>query len=84
MIPFKTTPEQIIRLATIMVEMDKAGLDDRFIVAASELARNDQGVFDLMALWIDSESDTIEREKIIADLQKSIDDYGDESVGLKK
>ena len=77
MIPFRTTPDQVMRLASIMIEMGKAGLDENFIVAASELARTDQGVYDLMALWTDSEGDASEREKIIADLQESIDDYAD-------
>jgi len=75
MIPFKTTPEQVMNLATIMVEMGRAGLDQDYIVAASELARIDQGVYDLMALWIEAENDPEERNEIVADLQESIDEY---------
>lgn len=74
MIPFKTTPDQVMKLASIMVEMQNAGLDQQLIVDASELARTDQGVYDLMALWRDT-SDAAERDEIVADLQESIDDY---------
>ena len=76
MIPFKTTPEQIMKLASIMVELQGAGLDATFIVAAFELAHTDQGVFDLMALWHEA-ADPKERDEIVADIQESIDDYGD-------
>jgi hypothetical protein len=77
MTPFKTTPEQVLHLASIMVEMQSAGLEHEFIVKASELARTDQGVYDLMALWMDASSDPSERDEIIADIQDSLDDYAD-------
>ena len=85
MIPFKTTPEQVMKLASIMVEMDRVGLGSNFIVAASELARTDQGVFDLMALWLDTAGNAAERGEIVADIQESIDDYQDApSAPLRK
>lgn len=77
MIPFKTTPEQVLTLASIMVEMQTSGLEHEFIVKASELARVDQGVYDLMSLWSATESDPAERNEIVAELQESIDDYND-------
>ena len=49
MIPFQTTPQEVLRLATIVTEMGAAGLDESFIVEAFKLAQTDQGVFDLMA-----------------------------------
>lgn len=75
-IPFKTTPEQVVALASIVVAMKNAGLGEEFIVAAFELAGTDQGVFDLMALWRDAEDDE-ERDEIVADIQESLDDYQD-------
>ncbi len=85
MIPFKTTNDQVIHIATIVVEMKASGLDSAFIVDASELARADQGVYDLMAFWLDAEGDDPERGEIVADLQASIDDYRDApSSPLKK
>lgn len=85
MIPFKTTDDQVIHIATIVVEMSAAGLDPAFIRAASELARTDQGIYDLMALWLDAKGDGAERDEIAADLQDSIDDYQDApSSPLKK
>ncbi len=77
MIPFRTTPEQILRLAAIILKMEKAGVDRTFIVEADELARRDQGVFDLMELWAAAAHDRAEREELIADIQESIDDYRD-------
>lgn len=38
------------KLASIMVEMQKSGVDRRFIVEASELPRTEQGVYDLRAM----------------------------------
>lgn len=77
MIPFKTTDDQVIHIASIVVEMKATGLGAAFIVAASELARTDQGVYDLMAMWLDAKGDDAERDEIVADLQDSIDDYRD-------
>lgn len=74
MIPFKTTNEQIIQLAQIVVDMKDAGLDHDFIAHVSELGRSDQGIYDLAAMWL-AENDPAERDEILADLQDSIDDY---------
>ena len=76
MIPFKTTPDQVLNLAKIVLAMERAGLDRTFIRDADELARTDQGVYDLMALWL-GEDDVEERGEIIADIQESLDDYAD-------
>jgi DNA-binding phage protein len=75
--PFKTTPDQVFALASIMLEMKSAGLDHEFIVNASELARTDQGIYDLMALWLGAAADPAERDEIVADIQESMDDYTD-------
>lgn len=83
MIPFQTTSDQILKLAAIMVEMERAGLDRDFIVKASELARFDQGVYDLMALW-DEANDATEQGAIVADIQDSLDDYRDAPANPEK
>lgn len=75
MMPFKTTAEQRMELAQIVVEMQKAKLNTTFIDSASELARVDQGVFELMALW--DQAKAADRAEILADIQDSIDDYAD-------
>jgi hypothetical protein len=77
MIPFPTTSEQKLKLAAYVVEMVKAGLDHRFIVSASELARVDQGIYDLFELWSQSEHDASEREQIIADIQDLLEEHQD-------
>jgi hypothetical protein len=53
---------------------EKRGRPD--IAEVSELARFDQGVFDLMLLWRDS-PEPGERDEILADLQESLSDYED-------
>jgi DNA-binding phage protein len=76
-LPFQTTPDQVVRLAEITVSMAAVGLDRRFVAAISDLARTDQGVFDLLEMWADAEGDDEERDEILADLQESLDDYQD-------
>lgn len=75
MMPFKTTPEQRLKLAQIVVEMQKGKLDPSFIDNTSELARVDQGVFDLVDLWHHAKA--ADRAEILADIQDSLDDYAD-------
>jgi DNA-binding phage protein len=77
MIPFRTTPDQAMNLAAIMVAMRDAGLDSTFVVNAAKLAHADQGVYDLMAMWLAAAEDAEEREEIVADLQELLDDYKD-------
>jgi DNA invertase Pin-like site-specific DNA recombinase len=83
MIPFKTTPDQVLQLAAIVVDMQHAGLDREFIVHAFELAHTDQGVYDLMALWVDA-TDEDERDEVVADIQESLDDYRDAPASPEK
>ena len=76
-IMFKTTDEEVLNLASIMVAMKDAGLDHGFIVKATDLARTDQGTYDLMALWLNAAGDASERDEIVADIQDSLDDCAD-------
>lgn len=76
MIPFKTTTEQVLHLAEIVVAMKNADLPHEFIAAASEIGREDQGVYDLMVLWLEADDDEV-REEVVAALQDSLDDYRD-------
>lgn len=64
---FQTTPEQQIKLVHILAEM--VG----FITKCAELARDDQGVYDLMELWFECK-DPRDRGEILGDLQKIIDE----------
>jgi DNA invertase Pin-like site-specific DNA recombinase len=77
MIPFPTTSEQKLKLATFIVEMMRAGLDHGFIASASERARIDQGVFDLFEMWVEASANQEERDQIVADIQDLLDDYQD-------
>jgi hypothetical protein len=70
----KTTDEQILRVAEIVVAMRTAQLDTSFIAACARLAHTDRGAFELMDLWFDTSDDPAERDEILADLQEAIDD----------
>jgi len=72
-IPFKTTPEEIEHLKVIIEEMKVVGIDERFISYASEYARIDQGMFDLIDLW-SQEQNSVEKQNILNDIQQGIDD----------
>lgn len=73
MIPFCTTEEQIARLESLILTMKDACLAHSFITRVGELARVDQGIFDLVELWCSA--DAMNRVSILADLQNSINDY---------
>ncbi len=73
---FKTTDAQCIRLAHIVVEMNAAGLDQAFVRRAHDLAREDQGAYELLELWSE-EDDQAEREEILADMQEMLDEADD-------
>lgn len=77
MIPFPTTSDQKLKLATFVVEMMNAGLDHGFIADASELARVDQGVYDLFEMWAEAKASPEERDQIVADIQDLLDDHKD-------
>ena len=66
-------PNLQLELFEIATEMKKAGLPADFIAAAVETATQFEGVYDLMKLWI-NESDTKERDEIVADIQDMIQD----------
>lgn len=51
-IPFKTTEKQKRALYYLLREMIVAGVDVNLAIAATDLAHEDQGVFDLLELWL--------------------------------
>lgn len=71
-IPFRTTPEQAERLPAIVASMTAAGVPTRFTARLADLAAVDQGVYELMEMWLFYEND---RYEIIVDLRKALDDY---------
>jgi len=76
MTTFKTTDAQCIQLARIVVAMSDAGLDAGFVRRANDLAREDQGAYELLELWSEEE-DEREREEILADMQDMLDEADD-------
>lgn len=71
---FETTPEQQAMLRSIVNDMVREGVDPLLCFEAAGLAISDQGVFDLMFLWLKS-VDQDERKNIVEDIKKSISDY---------
>ncbi len=77
MIPFKTTAQQRVELFGIATAMSGAGLPDEFVANAVELANVYEGTFELMKLWMMTESAPEAREEIVAHIQEAIDERTD-------
>jgi len=71
---FQTTPEEQVQISKIATSMSAVGLPASFIAGICDLARNDQGIFDLMTLWQDSGESEEERAAVEADLQEHLDE----------
>lgn len=72
---FITTPEQKVQAARHVVAMDAAGLPTDFVGRVLELAQEDQGVFELLELWVEAAESPSEREHIVANLSEIIDEH---------
>jgi hypothetical protein len=70
-----TTFEQKLLLGPIASAMLRSGIDYALVYKAYRLAEQDQGVFDLMGLWMSAINNPAERSEILSDIQNSIDDY---------
>lgn len=71
---FITTKEEIARIDSLSDRMLERGVEADLVGKISTLARTDQGTYDLMVLWA-AEWDDNERDEILRDMQKSLDDY---------
>lgn len=78
-IPFKTTPAQLNNVDQIAADMKRCGVDPDFVKLVSGLAKVDQGVYDLMVMWLEED----DREEITKDLQDSLNDYSKGSVNFR-
>jgi len=70
------TPEKSnnnLHVLDILNEMRRAGLQSTFICLLMEYCQRYEGIRDLMDMWLE-ETDSIEQNKIIADLQDTLDD----------
>ena len=74
-IPFATTDEQIDMLVTYLSVMQSSGMTQEFVTQTLKLAIYDQGLFDLVKLWYDSNNPS-NRTQIIEEIRASIKDYG--------
>lgn len=73
-LPFVTTENQNSELPSYLNLMNSSGISKRFTEDLNNIAKFDQGVFDLIKMWA-KESDVKERTNIINDLEISIKDY---------
>lgn len=73
---FKTTAEERVRLAEVVTKMKAEGVPVEFLAAVMELAQDDQGVFDLVALWEEAHeaAEIEERNEALADLHDLVED----------
>lgn len=71
---FETTPEQRAMLRSIVNDMVREGVDPLLCFVVGNLACADQGVFDLMLLWLKTDNPN-ERKEIVEDIEKSMNDY---------
>ena len=69
-------PNNDLHVLDILNEMRHVGLESVFICSLIEHCQRYEGIRDLMELWFE-ETDSSERNKIVADLQESLQDIED-------
>lgn len=70
---YEDNPSNDLHVLDILNEMRHQGLEAIFICALMENCQRFEGIRDLMEMWFE-ETDSKERNKIIADLQESLED----------
>jgi len=73
-IPFATTQLQRFNIETIRASMVFCDLDPDFVKDSCELASYDQGVYELLELWVESPNEE-EEEATLEALRQVIKDY---------
>lgn len=71
---FETTSEQRERLPTYGDVMRACGIYPEIIEKIIAIASKDQGVFELIEIFVSS-TDVLERSEIMDDLKETINDY---------
>ncbi len=74
-IPFQTSIEQIANLPTYVQEMQRCGHGKEFIANVLRIAVFDQGMYDLIEMWIFAHSNSDLSEKIVKEMLNTINDY---------
>jgi hypothetical protein len=75
MIPFKTSPEQLINLEFIFNKISNLEIDKKFLLKAYNLAKFDQGVYDLMEMMSEHQQEKEELQEDIVFIKKSVAEY---------
>jgi hypothetical protein len=68
---FKTTPHQQSKVPNYIMRMKRAGVENNLLQRVRNLSLMDQGIFDLLELWIEAENEPAERSLILEDLRKT-------------
>ena len=69
----EVTAEHVVQAAQVAAKMMEYGLPVSFIAGALKLAQENRGAFELMAMWLDAETEE-ERSATVADIQELLDD----------
>lgn len=70
---YEDNPNDDLHVLDILNEMRHQGLESIFICSLMESCQRFEGLRDLMEMWFE-ETDSKERDQIIADLQETLDD----------
>lgn len=70
---YEDNPKNDLHVLDILNEMRQQDLESSFICSLMENCQRFEGLRDLMEMWFEN-TDSKERDKIVADLQESLDD----------
>lgn len=73
-LPFPTEQSQVEKIGPIAEKMTSEGLSEEFVKDTSDIARVDQGMFELMEMWSDA-SDLAIRSFVVSDIESTLNDY---------
>ncbi len=76
-------PTNDLHVLDILNEMRRLGFENTFIYSLMEYCQKYEGIRDLMEMWFE-ETDVAERDKVIADLQESLEDIIDAPKKLEE
>lgn len=80
---FQTTPEQILTLPLIMIEMIYYDIDKDLVKKIIDAAIFDQGIYEQLEIWRDY-ADELERDHSLAELEYIIRDIEKSNINREK
>jgi hypothetical protein len=76
-LPFQTTEAQRANIPDLEKAMLQAGCEEDFVNKCARIAFDDQGVYELMEMWVEYSGDSIEQHYILKDIEFLLKDYPD-------